>query len=453
MIHLFRLLLPYLLASFFVVKGIKEPIYLLGIPFLIFMDDSVFFNQAKLFHIPNNLGPEILFIWLVVLWVLSKIIRKNKEVGFLLNSGKLGILDYCIIGLSILSFSGFIMASINYIDITNVFEEFFTQISIFASYFIIRNWTSENDPDVLVKFLFSLVVINGIASFLYLLNQGLHVNIYEDTAGVRDEFQGKDIFRAFYFMPPFFLFSIAFLLVFKEKKPFYSIILLSVNLLAIFFTYTRSYLLIIVFLFLLYYMLTGIKKRKIELVLKNVSIFILGGILIFLLLSKIFPTGTEYFLGRFSEIKSSQSSSQDPNDLEFRWMNFESIFSQMDETSKIFGMGSVTEKQVPIFTDMNGTTADMVWTGVIFRWGLVGAILFAILYIISIIRALTSYFNSEGILSNLALLFLLYIFSQTIESFVSWTFLSGHGFTIGLWYFAMLSAALGFRKKADLAFN
>src|ERR1017187_2443163 len=453
MINLFRLLLPYLLASFFVVKGTKEPIYLLGIPFLILMDDSVFFNKAKLFHIPNNLGPEILFIWLVVLWILSKIIRKNKEVGFLLNSGKLGILDYCIIGLSILSFSGFIMASINYIDITNVFEEFFTQISIFASYFIIRNWTSENDPEVLVKFLFSLVVINGIASFLYLLNQGLHVNIYEDTAGISDEFQGKDIFRAFYFMPPFFFFSIAFLLVFKEKKTFYSIILLSVNLLAIFFTYARSYLLIIIFLFLLYFMLTGIKKGKIELVLKNFSIFILGGVLIFFLLSKIFPTGTGYFIGRFSEITPSQPSSQDPNDLEYRWMNFESIFSHMDETGKIFGMGSVTEKQVPIFTDMNEITADMVWTGVIFRWGLVGVILFVILYIISIIRALNSYFNSEGILSNLALLFLLYIFSQTIESFVSWTFLSGHGFTIGLWYFAMLSAELGFRKKADLAFN
>jgi hypothetical protein len=95
----------------------------------------------------------------------------------------------------------------------------------------------------------------------------------------------------------------------------------------------------------------------------------------------------------------------------------------------------------------------MVWTGVIFRWGLIGAILFAMLYIISIIRALNSYFNSEGILSNLALLFLLYIISQTIEGFVSGTFLSEHGFTIGLWYFAMLSAVLGFRKKADLAIN
>jgi hypothetical protein len=445
MIHLVQLLVPYLLALFFIIKGIKEPIYFLGMPFLIFMDDSVFFNKAKLFHSPGSLDKEIIFIWLVALWILSKIIRKKKEKGFYINSGKLGIAEYCIIGLSIISFTGFIMASINYIDITNVFEEFFIQISIFASYFIIRNWTSENDPEVLVKFLFSLVVVNSVACIFYLLTQGFHLKFYEQ-GGMMDEFQGKDIMRSFYYMPQFFFFSIAFMLVFNEKKSIYYIILI-VNLLAIFMTYTRSYLLIIVVLFLFYFLLTGIKKGKIELVLKNVSIFILGGILIFFLLSKIFPTGTEYFLGRFSEITSSQSSSQDPNDLEVRWLNFGNILSQMDESSKIFGMGSVTEKQVPIFTDMNGTTADMVWTGVIFRWGFVGAILFAILYIISIIRALNYYLYSEGILSNLALLFLLYIFSQTFEGLVSWTFLSGHGFTIGLWYFAMLSAVLGFRKK------
>jgi hypothetical protein len=452
MIHLVQLIVPYLLTFFFIIKGIKEPLYFLGIPFLIFMDDSVFFNKARLFHNLGSLDKEIIFIWLVMLWILSKVIRKNTQIPLFINSGKLSVTDYCIIGLSIISFSGLIMAYINYIDITNVFEEFFLQISIFASYFIIRNWTSENYPEVLVKFLFSLVVINGIACIFYLLTQGLHVIFYEG-GGMIEEFQGKDIMRSFYYMPPFFFFSIAFILVFPQKKTFYSIILLIVNLLAIFLTYTRTYLLIIVLLFLLYFVLTGIKKGKIDLILKNVSIFIFGGILIFFLLSKVFPTGTEYFFGRFAELNSPQSSSVDPNNLDVRWMNYGNILSHMDEDSKIFGMGSVTQKQVPIFDDMNGTTSDMVWTGVIFRWGFVGAILFSILYITSIIRALHSYFISEGILSNLALLFLLYIFSQTIEGFVSWTFLSGHGFTIGLWYFAMLSAVLGFRKKANLAIN
>ena len=449
MIHLVQQILPYLLALFFVVKGIKEPIYFLGIPFLIFMDDSVFFNKAKLFHSPGSLDNEILLIWLVVLWILSKFIRKKKETGLYVSSGKLGIPDYCIIGLSIISFYGFIMAYINYIYIADVFEEFITQISIFASYFVIKNWASENDPEVLVKFLSSLVVINGIACILYILTQGFHLTIYQQNEGLVDEFQGKDIMRSFYYMPPFIFFSIIFILVFKGKQ-IISLIILILNLLAIFLTYTRSYLIIIIILFLFYFTLTGIKSGKYKLVLKKVSIFIVSGILLFFLLSKIFPTGIAYFFGRFAELTSSSSSSGDPNDLEFRFSNLGSIISHMDENGKIFGMGSATEKQVPLFTDMKAITADMVWTGVIFRWGFVGVILFAVLYIISIIRALIFYFDTEGILSNLALLFLMYVFSQIIESFVSWTFLSGHGFTIALWYFAMLSAILVFRKRVSL---
>ena len=55
--------------------------------------------------------------------------------------------------------------------------------------------------------------------------------------------------------------------------------------------------------------------------------------------------------------------------------------------------------------------------------------------------------RSDGILANLALFILLYIISQIIESFVSWTFMSAHGLATGLWYFAVLSALLGFEKN------
>src|SRR5664279_4703650 len=91
----------------------------------------------------------------------------------------------------------------------------------------------------------------------------------------------------------------------------------------------------------------------------------------------------------------------------------------------------------------------MVWTGVIFRWGIVGLILFILLYIFSGYGALNFYLKSEGLLSDLGLLFFLYIFSQIIESFVSWTFMSGHGFGTGLWYMCMLSALLVMSKNEE----
>ena len=94
---LIRLLIPYLLAFFFVYKGVKEPLYLLGISFLMFMSDSVFFDGAKLFKIPGSLGAGLMLAWMVVLWILSKTIRKkkeNKETGNIRQIRCTGLLRY-----------------------------------------------------------------------------------------------------------------------------------------------------------------------------------------------------------------------------------------------------------------------------------------------------------------------------------------------------------------------
>jgi hypothetical protein len=76
----------------------------------------------------------------------------------------------------------------------------------------------------------------------------------------------------------------------------------------------------------------------------------------------------------------------------------------------------------------------------------VGLALFFLLYILALFKGYFYYMNSESDLADLSLLFILFIFSQIIESFFSWTFMSGHGYAVGLWYFAMLSAVLGFSK-------
>jgi membrane-associated HD superfamily phosphohydrolase len=127
------------------------------------------------------------------------------------------------------------------------------------------------------------------------------------------------------------------------------------------------------------------------------------------------------------------------------------IISSIDDNDKILGMGSVTENQISWIPAMDLATSDMVWAGVIFRWGFIGFILFILLYVFSLTNAFFFYLKSEGVLSDLALMFILFIISQIIEGFVSWTFMSAHGFATGLWYFAMLSALLGSNKVEGLS--
>ena len=338
------------------------------------------------------------------------------------------------------------MTIINYPITTNVFDEFLTQVSLFAGYFIIKNWSSSYNPKVWVNFLFSLVVINSIASVFFILHQGLHFGIYViDEEQITDFVQGVEITRSFYYMPQFMFLSIAFALVFKNKNLFYSALILIINLLAIFITYTRSFLIIAIVIFLFYFILTGLKNGKLGVIFKNVVIYGLLGIFGFFIISKFLPANTKYFMDRFSELKSSSKGEE--NNLQFRFRNTGEILSKIDENNKILGMGSASEFQSKLFIPMRSATADMVWTGVIFRWGFGGLILFIIIYISSITRAFNFYMKSNGVLSDLALLFLIYLVSQVIESFTSWTFLSGHGYAIGLWYFAMTSALVGLNKN------
>jgi hypothetical protein len=450
MIELLRLTLPYMFILFFVVKGIKQPLYLLGIPFLMFMSESIFFEGVKLFKIPGRLGFELMLIWLGFLWIVSIVFRRNDSKNEITTTSKLNSLDFCIIGLMLISFIGLAMTLMNFRILTGVFDEFMVLISLFASYFIIKNWSLQNEPELLVNFLYSLLIVNSIASSLYLLHQGLHLRIYLSEESMTEIINGEEITRTFWFMPQFLFFSIAFCLVQRGKKPFILTALLVINLLAIFITYFRSFMIISVLLFLFYFVLVGLKKGRFGLIIKKVIIYSLIGVLGFFILSKLLPANTAFLLNRFTELKQSSATSG-PNNLEYRFIMTDLVISNMDENKKFLGMGPVTENQLSMVRQMKAATADMVWTGVIFRWGYIGLILFILINIFSVVKAYSIFMNSEGVISNLALIFLLYIISQIIQSFIDWTFMSGHGFAIGLWYFAMLSALSGFKLKAELA--
>ena len=239
-----RHILPYLLVLFFVYRANKQPLFLLGIPFLMFMSNSIFFENAKPFQIPGSIFYQLMFIWLVLLWLLSKTFftdKVSKEIG----NTTLNAIDYCVIILIVISIIGLARAISNYYPmITGIWEEFWIEVSLFFGYFIIKNWTSTNKPEVVVSFLYSLVIVNSIASVLYILHQGLHFNVYVAEEYMSESIDGQVITRTFWFMPQFLFFSIAFLLVFSKKYSFVSIGLLLVNLLAIVISYTISYLII-----------------------------------------------------------------------------------------------------------------------------------------------------------------------------------------------------------------
>jgi hypothetical protein len=453
MIGLLRLLLPYLLTLLFFYQGTRKPLFFLGIPFLMFMDTSVFFDSAKLFHVPGSLDYALQFIWLISLWILSKMIPSAEQPRLFNKASKFNLVDYCVSGLIIIVFVGFINTFFKYFSTREITQEFISEISLFAGYFIMRNWFAKNTEETLVSFLLAIVIVNSIASLLFIIHQGLHLEIYiSEKDPLAELINGQDITRNFWFAPAFASFSVVFLLIFWKKKPVYFIPLLIINLLGVFITYTRSLLATAILIFLLYFILTALKKGRLVSAVKNIFVFSVAGLLGVFILSKLLPNNTKYFKDRFEEL-SKKTTPDEQNNLEYRMSHTGSVISQIDESHVALGMGPVTEKQMPLVEDMKAATADMVWTGVIYRWGYAGLILFAIIYMYSLFASFKLFWNDQGILSDLALLLFIFIITQIIESFFSWTFLSGHGVTIGLWYFALLNALSSFDKRANSALN
>jgi len=133
---------------------------------------------------------------------------------------------------------------------------------------------------------------------------------------------------------------------------------------------------------------------------------------------------------------------QSSNSLLYRFARTSEIINRIDEDKLPLGYGPATSTQESSVYNMEITTHDLVWTGVVFRWGFIGLVLFVLLYLVSIFKAFSLFIKRDDILSKLALLFLLVIVSQFIESFISSTFLSSDRYAMGLWYIAILSSLL-----------
>jgi len=451
MIELVVKFLPYIFILYFLVRYSREPIYLLGIPFILLLRDSIFVNEAFIFGLPGSYGADIRFLgWFIIVWIsislkASFMIESNNQIAF--NKQGLNKQDYIILALILISSIGLAQTLIEFNIIENVYIQYFTLLSLFLGYFMVKDILRYCNLQVLSDFLYNIVIINSIASVFYILHQGLHINIYGNKSEYLSiDFQGELITRTFWFMPVLWFFSISYLLVFNKNRSLVNIILLSVNLLGVFISYTRSFMGISVILFVIYYLLLGFKGNNFLNSIKKLIVTGLAGFVLFIAVSSFLPSSTNYFLNRFKELDEEPVDAQS-NNLIYRFYKTDRMIYRMDAVKILFGYGSVTEKQSSFAKVVHIAAADMGYAEVIFRWGYLGLALFILLFISSIIKAFFLFLRNDGIVSQFALLLLLIIVSQLIEGFTSWIFMSPNRFAMGLWYFGVLSALIEFVKE------
>lgn len=445
MIHLILTFLPYGLFMYYMYRFYREPIYLLGVVFLMFLRYCILFESVRFFWVMGRLGQDALLLgWFVIIWLII-IIRTNnlRDKPFLVDREKRGVIwtDYFIGGLLLITVVDLISIMREFYIIDDVFTEFFTLSSLFIGYFLIKSIARLVDAEKLSEFLFTIVAMNTVASTLYVLHQGLQIPIFSGEEYSVEYFEGAIISRTFWFMPILLLFSVAYLFTFfdKQKKGLY-IAMLGINFLAIFISYNRSTLINALLLYFIFTWLKGYKQKQFSTIIRNVALIGIMGIAFFLAVSSFLPANTKYFLGRFEEMKDSPRD-EESNTLVYRFVKTGEIFEQIDADKALIGFGPVTQTQIPWVETMKATTADMAWAGVVFRWGYLGLILIGLTYIVSLYKTYQLFMQNEGIISSLGMVMFLVIVSQIIEGFTSYTFMARDRFAMGLWYIG-ISAAL-----------
>lgn len=450
-----RLALPAIVLLFFVLRAFRERVFLLGLPFLMLMADSIFFDQVKVFWVPARLAPaDHVMLWLVIVWVVyfDLLLPGRRRAagspglfGPRLSAPEelvlVGLAAYCALelGLTVLRFG----------DVSSAVGQAKGFIYLFAGYFLLRGMLAHAGRGQTIHFITALVGVNTIAALLFVAHQGLHLPIYEVTEYQTITFMGQQLTRSFYFMPQLLILAVAASIAQRRWTVWWGAVFV-VTLSALWISYTRSLLVIAVAEVVIVLGVRLLKARQAGLAIRRA---LLLGAIVLLFVGAAFlvvPVQSQYLLSRIGMATASGSVVADAN-LQNRQHKMERIYSWIGSESHLLGQGFASPVQNPPAGDVEWMSADLVWVPVLYRLGLIGLAGVVALFAAAAWRALSLSITGDGEAEFLGLVFLGALVGVFLEGFVSWTVLNPARYPMGLWLFALLAAEACRRREEAVA--
>jgi len=454
MIGALRYAVPGLLLLFFAVRSFRQRVFLLGIPFLMYMGNSVFFEKAKPFWIPSRLSPsDHVMLWLVITWVvyfdlLLPSFRRSAPRPRLFGPALSSPEEIVLVGLAAFAVVEVGLTALRFSAATSALGQAKGFVYLFVGYFLLRGMLCRASREDSLDFVKALVVVNTIAAALFIVHQGLHHTIYLAVEYQTVVFMGQRLTRSFYFMPQLLTLALAYVFARRTWTVFWVGVLI-VTLGALWVSYTRSLLVIAVAVFLTSLAVRLFKARQAHIAIRRaVTMLVLAAVLLgaaFVFL----PVESRYLVSRIVTATSSGSLTSDPN-LQNRQNKLRNVYAWIGPESHALGQGFATPAQDPPGANVPAMSADLVWVPVLYRFGLLGVLVVALLYATAGWRAARMSVSGDGDAEFLALVLLGVIVGTFLESFVSWTFLNPVRYPMGLWVFALL-AAEACRRRAKRA--
>ena len=452
MLSLLRYALPALLLLYFVGRSTRQRIFLLGVLFLMFQNQAVFFDKIKLFWVPSRLTPaDLMMVWLVIVWAFFfdlflptrlRADQKPRIFGPAVASAE----EVVLLGLAALAALELVLTVLRFGALSPALTEAKAFIYLFVGYFLLRGMLCRAGRKDTIDLLTSLVVVNTIAAGLFFLHQGLHLPIY---AGVIEyakiAFMGQQLTRSFYFMPQLFALSLAFCFAKPRWGVFWAAVAM-VNLAAVWVSYTRVLLVVVVAEFVVVLGVRLLKAhqagRAVGRIVTIVALLVVLGAVAFTAL----PTQSRYFVSRITSTQQAGGITTDA-DLQSRFRKLGRVYAAIGSESHILGQGYAAAGQEATAGDISWMSADVVWVPVLYRLGLLGVAALVLLYGLALWRALRLSRGGSGDEEFLALVILGTLVGQLLGGMTSWTILDPYRYPMGLWLFALLAAEV-IRRRA-----
>ena len=451
---LVRYAVPGLLLLYFLARSTRQRVFLLGIPFLMYMGNSVFFENAKIFWIPGRLAPsDHVMLWLVITWVvyfdlLLPSFQRSEERPRLFGPALSTPEEVVLVGIILLAALQLVLTAARYGEIGAALTQVKGIAYLFAGYFLIRGMLCRAGRRDTLDFIKALVLVNTLAALLFVLHQGLHLPVYLATEYQTITFMGQRITRSFYFMPQLLSLAIAYVFARRSWDVLWVGVVL-VTLAALWVSYTRSLLVIAVAELVVVLGVRLLKARQAHLVVRRVATLAAVVLVLGVVAYTALPVQSQYFLSRIGMATSSGSVTGDPN-LQNRLDKMKRVYAWIGAEGRYVGDGFTAPSQDATVSSVQLMSSDLVWVPVLFRFGLTGVALVVLLYAAMSWRALRLSLSGDGDAEFLALVLLGVAVGTFLEGFVSWTFFNPVRYPLGLWVFAFV-AAEACRRRGELA--
>lgn len=420
-----EILVPLALLVYFLAKGRKKPIFVCAIPILLGFGRSAFIDIM-----PDQTPAiqDILFFTVVAGWLYARAKRPTRE-SFLSRRG----IKIAIVMLFYLGFELILMRT----QLTGI--GFFVTLQVMkwlyfpVSFLIMVDTYRRFDRNEMMDLLGSLSKLAVLLMFFYIGSSafGLKIYPYEKYQEVMHE--GTYIARDFSTFPYWAGLAVAFF-VSRARFSLSSIGALCILYLGFFFRYTRSWLILAIFLWVIAIVLQLFKSGYRKRAGKTLMAFSLLGVGLFFALPIVAPAQYDFFEQRMNEMFVSGSILAVQN-MYVRIQLFLDAFQAGYRQNSLFGQGLMDPVVGP-----RGSfhSYDSDWIYIVYRLGVAGLAIFAIPLLVALWAGLRTFFRQrERVAHTLSLILFSLVFYFSIMRITDIVYL--WWFSLSVWPLALVA--------------